>query len=99
MRDDIVRDQGFHEVADARLDAKHRISLGKIGHAARQYKIYENALGQIILDPLVAVPASELWLYKNKKALTQVRKGLVQAAAGRLVRRPSYAKHAADKLD
>lgn len=99
MRDDIVRDKGFHEVAEARLDAKRRISLGKIGHAARHYKIYENALGQIILDPLVAVPASELWLYKDKKALSQVRKGLAQAAEGKVVRRSSYAKHAGDPLD
>ena len=32
----------------------------------------------IILDPQVAIPASELWLFKNKKALEMVEIGMSQ---------------------
>ncbi len=32
------------------------------------------------------IPASEKWLYKNKKALESVRKGLKQAARGKVTK-------------
>ncbi|HAM50447.1 MAG TPA: hypothetical protein DCP92_07020 [Nitrospiraceae bacterium] len=33
---------------------------------------------------LALIPSSEQWLYKNKKALASVRRGLKQAAKGRV---------------
>jgi len=42
------------------------------------YHIYSNSMGQIILDPQVAIPASELWLFRNKKALEMIEVGISQ---------------------
>jgi hypothetical protein len=43
------------------------------------------------------IPANEKWLWENKKALTQVRKGLKDSAAGRVKSRGSFAKFVDDK--
>ena len=57
--------------------------------------VYENSLGQIVLDPMKTVPAYEVWLYKNPKALESVKRGLSQAKAGKIVRaKESFAKYA-----
>ena len=34
---------------------------------------------KIVITPAAVIPATEAWLYKNKKALNSVRKGLAQA--------------------
>ena len=92
----IVRDKSFAEIADVQADSKKRIVLKKIKNPGKSYRIYQNSLGQILLDPLVTIPAAEAWLYKNKGALSAVRCGLEDAAEGKLVKRPSLAKYAAD---
>jgi hypothetical protein len=48
------------------------------------YHIYSNSDGQIILDPQVTIPASEAWLFKNPEAIAAVRRGLADAAKGRI---------------
>ena len=84
-RNEILRDANFEEVAEARVDAKNRVALGKVlGMRVSSYRIYRNNIGQIILDPLVAVPACEAWLFKNKDAMKRVQEGLEDARQGRL---------------
>jgi hypothetical protein len=48
------------------------------------YHIYSNDLGQIVLDPQVTIPASEVWLFKSPEALASVRRGLSDAAKGKV---------------
>jgi hypothetical protein len=48
------------------------------------YHIYSNDLGQILLDPQVTIPASEAWLFKDPEALASVRRGLADAAKGKV---------------
>lgn len=70
----------FQELATKTIDGRERIALGK--YFAGRYKrvrIYKNKAGEILLQPVVEIPASEMWLYQNKKALSSVRKGLKQA--------------------
>ncbi len=100
---DIVRDHHFQEVAEVKIDSKNRITLGKgtkLGEVQRKlgkvhsYKMYSNAIGQIILDPQVSIPAHEQWLFKNKKAAKMVQAGLKDAAKGYLVDAPEdYSKY------
>jgi len=69
----------------ARPDAKRRVTLGKAldGYPdGVEFAVYRNDKGQIILDPMVRVPAREAWLYANTKALAAVRRGLDEAARG-----------------
>ncbi len=77
--------EGFEEVTEVRADSKHRVALGKIEVIQKisHYKVYRNDDGLIILEPLVTIPAREAWLYKNKKALADVRAGLEEARAGK----------------
>ena len=66
-------------------DAKKRVVLPKLplGEGIT-YHIYSNSLGQIVLDPQVTIPASEAWLYNNPEALASVRRGLADAANGKV---------------
>ena len=82
----IIRDSKFEKVADSvKPDAKRRVVLQKVQtQEGVSYHIYLNSIGQILLDPQVTVPASEIWLFNNPKALASVRRGLSDAAKGRV---------------
>ncbi|MGA3373722.1 MAG: hypothetical protein ABSC48_18395 [Terracidiphilus sp.] len=68
--------------------------MGEALGSAAAYNIYRNPLGQLIPDPVKAVPASELWLFENASALASVKQGLRESAEGKSVYRGSFAQHA-----
>jgi hypothetical protein len=91
----VIRNADFRLISEfAQPDAKKRLSLGEALDGATAYNIYRNALGQLILDPVKAVPASEMWLYEDPQALASVKQGLRESAEGKSVYRGSFAKHA-----
>ena len=65
---------------DVRPDSRNRVSLGAalkdLGDAS--FFVYRDRQGRIILEPQVSVPASEAWLFRNKRALESVARGLNQ---------------------
>lgn len=87
IKQEILKDAEFEEIAEARMDSKHRVALGRtIPAQVRSFRVYRNAHGQVILDPMVSIPAHEAWLFKNKRASALVREGLEDAKRGRLVK-------------
>ena len=91
----VLKDADFQLISEfAQPDAKKRLSLGAALSDATAYNIYRNPLGQLILDPVKAIPASELWLYENPQALASVKEGLRESAEGKSVYRGSFARHA-----
>jgi hypothetical protein len=91
----VIKNPDFRLVSEfAQPDAKKRLSLGEALSGATAYNIYRNPLGQIVLDPVKAVPASEMWLYENAQVLATVKRGLRESAGGESVYRGSFAKHA-----
>jgi hypothetical protein len=91
----VVRNADFQLVSEfAQPDAKKRLSLGEAIAGGTAYNIYRNAVGQIILDPVKAVPVSEVWLYENEQALASVKQGLRESKEGKGVYRGSFARHA-----
>ncbi|HWY21766.1 MAG TPA: hypothetical protein VNX26_11135 [Candidatus Acidoferrum sp.] len=91
----VIKNPNFQLISEfAQPDAKKRLSLGGALGEGTAYNIYRNSLGQIILDPVKAVPASEMWLYENPQALASVKRGLRESAEGKSVYRGSFAKHA-----
>jgi hypothetical protein len=84
----------------AKPDDRKRLALGKIlkgydEHAV--FDVYEDEHGRIVLDPQVTIPAREAWLFKDKKALASVRRGLAQLGTAKPRGLGSFAAHADDE--
>lgn len=91
----IIKNSDFTGIATGvKPDAKKRVLLPKaVVSENTTYHIYANALGQIVLDPQVTIPASEAWLFTDKDALAKVDRGMAEAANGQLKNRGSFAKY------
>ncbi len=78
-----------------RLDSKNRISLTKLLKFPDTNSVRASLTkeGNILLKPMASIPAREMWLYKDKKALDSVRKGLSQKGT---IDRGSFAKYVED---
>ncbi len=74
-----------------RRDTKGRVTLGKLGVDSDGFRVYVNDLGQILLDPIVALPAREQWLFKNPERAKALDKALAQSAARDVVALPNFA--------
>ena len=99
VMDSIIKDKNFKMVAGSvKPDSKHRVGLSKIDIPdGVTFRVYLNDTGQIVLDPQVTIPASELWLFENKEALASVQQGLLESAAGDTKQRGSFAKYVKDE--
>jgi hypothetical protein len=84
----VIKDTKFIKTADrVKPDVKKRVVLQGIQiREGVTYHIYENSIGQIVLDPQVTIPASEIWLFNNPEALESVKRGLKDAAQGRVTK-------------
>lgn len=80
----------FMPVDTRSLDSKHRITLG--GRLYRvvsskmkidSYQVFVGKDGDILLRPVVSIPSSEAWVYRNPGVIGKVRQGLKEAAAGK----------------
>lgn len=95
MSSPILKDSQFKLVTEfVKPDTKRRITLGSIATAGA-FNLYQNAAGQIVLDPVKVIPASEAWLYESPLALESVKQGLRESAEGKVTHLGSFAKHAA----
>ena len=83
-----IRDADLIRVAGSvRPDNKKRVVLPKsLVQEDTIYHIYHTGMGQILLDPQVTIPASELWLFQNADAIASIKRGFVDAAEGRVSR-------------
>jgi len=94
----ILRDTQFREIAETKLDSKNRVTLGKLPMKAHHYKIFVNQAGQIVLDPQLSIPAADMWLFKNKKALASVVGGMADAKARRIAKsKEDFSKYLDEK--
>lgn len=82
-----------------RPDSKGRISLGKLANGVSGFLVTETKDRKIILEPYSEIPAREKWLFDNKEALNQVKKGLEDAKAGRLNERSSFSQYIDDEIE
>ena len=86
MENKIIKNDEFRKIAtNVKPDVKKRIVLSKALMAEGvTYHVYCNEIGQIILDPHISIPASEVWLYKNTEAIEAVAAGLKEATEGKV---------------
>ena len=74
----------FEEVDTRTVDDRNRLTLGELLKGSKRVRLYKNNRGEVLLQPVAEIPASELWLFQNKEALENVKKGLEDAAEGRI---------------
>lgn len=74
-----------------RRDTKGRVTLGKLGVDGDGFRVYVNDLGQILLDPIVALPAREQWLVNDPERAQALDRALAQSATRDVVDLPSFA--------
>ncbi len=79
--------ENFTEITTKSMDERKRTSIsemaGSLLKGITKFKIFQGANGDVLLRPVVKIPAHEMWLYKNKSALKMVKKGLKESAEGK----------------
>ena len=66
----------FQEIDTRTIDNRNRLTIGELVQGYNRVRLYKNEMGEILLKPVVEIPASELWLFQNKEAFENVQKGL-----------------------
>jgi hypothetical protein len=85
----------FETVAEAEVDSRGRVSLGKAGaEPGRRYRVERNIDGVLILIPVVSIPQREMIVWHNPELAASIREGIAEAEAGQTVDRGSFAKYA-----
>lgn len=77
-------------------DARGRLTLGSAARHA-DYRVLVNEKGQILLDPVVPIPASEAWLWENSSLRASMERALGEAEAGIFEDLGSFAAFADDE--
>ena len=86
MQNNITISADFQEIGTKTMDDRNRLTLGEIFKGHKRIRLYKNDRGEVLLQPIVEIPASELWLFKNSKALESVQKGLNNASEGKVTK-------------
>ena len=86
MQNNIKISDDFQEVGTRTMDERNRLTLGEIFKGYKRIRLYKNERGEVLLQPVVEVPASELWLFQNKEALESVQRGLKEASEGKITK-------------
>lgn len=84
-------DERFVSMGDIKtIDSKNRITLGekilKVVDSkikADAYEVFIGKEGDILLKPVVTIPANEAWVYEDPEVLKKIRKGLDEAGKGK----------------
>jgi hypothetical protein len=94
----IIRDRNLVRVGKPVVpDSRKRVVLPKtVVREGITYFIYHNSVGQIVLDPQVSIPASELWVFENKDILAAIDRGIRESLNGKTINRGSFVEHVND---
>ena len=85
MRGNVLKiEDEFEEVATRTIDERNRLTLGELPEGLKRVRIYKNDRGEVLLQPVIEIPASEAWLFRNEEALKSIKKGLKDASEGKI---------------
>lgn len=85
MRGKVLKiEDEFEEIATRTIDDRNRLTLGELPKGSKRVRIYKNERGEVLLRPLIEIPASEAWLFRNEEAFESVKKGLKDASEGKI---------------
>ena len=75
--------QEFETVAEAEVDSRGRVSLGRAGaEPGRRYRVERNVDGVLLLIPVVSIPEREMVVWRNPELMGEIREGLAAAERG-----------------
>ena len=74
----------FQEIDTRTIDNRNRLTIGELAQGFNRVRLYKNERGEILLKPVVEIPASEVWLFQNKGAFEDVKKGLKDISEGKI---------------
>jgi hypothetical protein len=75
--------QEFETVAEAEVDSRGRVSLGRAGaEPGRRYRVERNIDGVLLLIPVVSIPEREMIVWRNPELAAEIRQGLEAAERG-----------------
>ena len=87
MQNNTIKVNGeFQEIDTRTIDSRSRLTIGELVQGFNRVRLYKNEMGEILLKPVVEIPASELWLFQNKEAFENVQEGLKDLSEGKLSR-------------
>lgn len=73
----------FETVAEAEVDSRGRVSLGRAGaEPGRRYRVERNVDGVLLLIPVVSIPEREMVVWRNPELAAEIRQGLKEADTG-----------------
>ncbi len=81
-----IVDEEFVEIDTRKVDERKRLTIGAALGDLNRVRILKNSRGDILLQPLADIPASEVWLYTNREASELVQKGIKEAGGGKVSR-------------
>lgn len=76
----------FEEIDTRTIDERNRLTIGELIKGYKRVRIYKNNRGEVFLQPIVEIPASELWLFQDKETMEGVLKGIKDASDGNISR-------------
>lgn len=86
MHNNIKINDDFQEIGTKTIDDRNRLTLGEIFKGYKRIRLFKNDRGEVLLQPIVEIPAAEIWLFQNSTALERVQKGLKDAAEGKITK-------------
>jgi hypothetical protein len=87
---------------EVELDSRQRLPLAKVVQGSQhRFRVERQPGGELLLTPIVSISERELAMLKNPEAMASLRKGVSDAAEGKVVRHgPGYfSKRVADHDD
>ena len=85
MRGNVLKIEAeFKEIDTRTVDDRNRLTVGELLKGSKRVRLYKNERGEVLLQPVVEIPASEAWLFQNKEAFESVRKGVEDASEGKI---------------
>ena len=85
MQNDILKiNDEFQEIGTRTIDNRNRLTLSGPLRNFKRVLIYKNDLGEVLVRPVVEIPASDLWIFQNKEAFKSIQKGLKDASEGKI---------------
>ena len=86
MKNILKVNDSFMEIGTRTIDERNRLTVGEILKGCKRIRLYRNDSGEVLLQPIVEIPASELWLFRNPEAINEIREGLGDASQGKISR-------------